>query len=494
MSHNVNAPDEGFRARAPLGVMAVLVLGGLVVLMAGLQSIAGIFGPAFLAFSLVIALRPLRLWLTDRGLPMWAAGVFVALLLYAILLAIIGSMGVSVVALVEALPDYSAQFQELYRQLQGWLGQLGLSESDLGPTALSYLQPERVVSAVTTVMSGLSAAGSQLFVLVMVVAFLMIDSIIMPARRGEVLAAKPGLGQAFEDFSRRTSKYWVVNTVFGAIVAALDTVALMILGVPLAFTWGVFAFVTNYIPNIGFVIGLIPPALLGLLAGGVPMALWVIVVFSVINFVAQAVIQPKVTGDAVGLNTTVTFVSLIFWAAIIGPLGAILAVPLTLFFKALLIDSDPRSRWLGVIFDSRGKPNDLRWTTDMLRDEGRVSLRRAYGRGPGFEEERERNRRARREVEAAEHRGDPDAGAAGSASGAVSAPGAEAGSALGAGSVPGPGSAPGPSEPQGLAHGSLDPVREPVDPSEGPADPGSGPLHPAEGPADPASDREDRRR
>ena len=409
MSQNVS--EEGIRSRAPLGVVALVVLGSLVVLMAGLQSIAGIFGPAFLAFSLVIALRPLRLWLMDRGLPGWVSGVFVALLLYAILLAIIGSMGVSVVALVETLPDYSAQFQELYRQLQGWMSQLGLTETDLGSTALNYLQPDRIISAATTVLSGLSEAGSQMFVLIMVVAFLMIDSIIISGRRGEVLAAKPGLGQAFEDFSRRTSKYWVVNTVFGAIVAALDTVALMILGVPLAFTWGVFAFVTNYIPNIGFVIGLIPPALLGLLSGGVPMAIWVIVIFSVINFVAQAVIQPKVTGDAVGLNTTITFVSLIFWAAIIGPLGAILAVPLTLFFKALLVDSDPRSRWLGVVFDSRGKPNDLRWTTEMLRDEGRVSLRRAYGRGPGFEEEQERNRRARRQVEAARERGNPDAAA-----------------------------------------------------------------------------------
>ncbi|WP_129660707.1 AI-2E family transporter [Rothia halotolerans] len=466
MSQNV--PEEGIRSRAPLGVVALVVLGSMVVLMAGLQSIAGIFGPAFLAFSLVIALRPLRLWLMDRGLPGWVSGVFVALLLYAILLAIIGSMGVSVVALVESLPGYSAQFQELYRQLQDWMAQLGLTETDLGSTALNYLQPERVISAATTVLSGLSEAGSQMFVLIMVVAFLMIDSIIISGRRGEVLAAKPGLGQAFEDFSRRTSKYWVVNTVFGAIVAALDTVALMILGVPLAFTWGVFAFVTNYIPNIGFVIGLIPPALLGLLSGGVPMAIWVIVIFSVINFVAQAVIQPKVTGDAVGLNTTVTFVSLIFWAAIIGPLGAILAVPLTLFFKALLVDSDPRSRWLGVVFDSRGKPNDLRWTTDMLRDEGRVSLRRAYGRGPGFEETRERNLRDRRAVEAAQEQGNPDA-AAQPESPVPAAPGA--GSATGASEAS---PAPGVPGTAGRAGGGAASAEGAADPADGPSGPEEG--------------------
>lgn len=365
---------------APLGAVSVVTLAGLVVLMVGLHYVADVFGPAFLAFSLVIAVRPLRLWLTDRKVPGWIAGAGVAVLLYAILLAIVGSMAYSVMALVEKAPDYAGKFQTLYVQLRDLLTQWGINETDLGNSVLEYAQPSRIITALTTVLTGLSSVGSQLFVLVMVVAFLMIDSTIIQGRRGQLLAAQQGLGQAFEDFSRRTSKYWIVNTVFGAIVAALDWLVLLWLGVPLAFTWGVFAFVTNYIPNIGFVIGVIPPALLGLLDGGPATALWVIVWFSVINFVAQAVIQPKITGDAVGLNTTVTFLSLMFWSAVIGPLGAILAVPLTLFFKAVLIDSDPRSRWVGIAFDSRGRPIDLRGTARMINDDGRISLRRAYGR------------------------------------------------------------------------------------------------------------------
>lgn len=374
-------PSRGTGSGLPLpfGAVAVLVVAGVVVTMAGLRSVASIFGPSFLAFSLVVAVRPIRLWLIDRRVPRWLAGSLVAVFLYAILLAIIGSMGVSVVALVEKLPGYSGKFAEIYAQLQDLLQQWGVSQTDLGDNLLKLAEPSRIVSTLTAILSGLSAVGSQLFVLVMVLAFLMIDSMVITGRRGELLRANTGLGQAFEDFSRRTSKYWVVNTVFGAIVSVFDVVALMVLGVPLAFTWGVFAFVTNYIPNVGFVIGLVPPALLGLLEGGPSTAVWVVVLFSVINFVAQSVIQPKITGDAVGLNTTVTFLSLMFWSAVIGPLGAILAVPLTLFFKAFLIDADPRSRWIGIAFDSRGKPADLRWTVSRMKSAGRISLREAYG-------------------------------------------------------------------------------------------------------------------
>ena len=135
----------------------------------------------------------------------------------------------------------------------------------------------------------------------MVMAFLFIDATIIPGRRSEIASAKPGLGQAYADFSHRTSKYWVVNTVFGAIVAVLDTIALMILGVPLAFTWGVFSFVTNYIPNVGFIVGLLPPVVLALLEGGWRLAVVVAVIYLVLNFVVQSLIQPRFVSHAVGL-------------------------------------------------------------------------------------------------------------------------------------------------------------------------------------------------
>jgi AI-2 transport protein TqsA len=84
---------------------------------------------------------------------------------------------------------------------------------------------------------------------------------------------------------------------------------------------------TNYIPNIGFIIGIVSPALLGLLQGGPKLMVIVLVGYSLINFVIQSVIQPKVMADAVNLSLTLTFVSLIFWTFVIGAMGAILAVP-----------------------------------------------------------------------------------------------------------------------------------------------------------------------
>ena len=139
-------------------------------------------------------------------------------------------------------------------------------------------------------------------------------------------------------------------------MAVIDTGFLWLVGVPLPLLWGLLAFITNYIPNVGFIIGVMPPALLGLLQGGPRLMIIVIIGYSLINFVIQSIIQPKVMADAVNLSLTLTFVSLIFWTFVIGAMGAILAVPLTLLTKALLLDVDPSTRWISSLITGGPTP------------------------------------------------------------------------------------------------------------------------------------------
>lgn len=174
-------------------------------------------------------------------------------------------------------------------------------------------------------------------------------------------------------FAQGTRKYFLVSTIFGLIVAALDTAFLLVVGVPAAFLWGLLAFITNYIPNIGFILGLIPPAVLALLSGGPGLALAVVIAYCLINFVIQSIIQPKLVGDAVGMSATITFLSLVVWAWIIGPLGAILAIPLSLLVKAFLVDVDPQSQWVGGLVGDGRPPKPSSVGTPMPAEQQEVS-------------------------------------------------------------------------------------------------------------------------
>jgi len=80
--------------------------------------------------------------------------------------------------------------------------------------------------------------------------------------------------------------------------------------------------------------------------GGWQLALAVVAVYCVVNVVLQVLVQPKFVADAVNLSLTLSFVSVVFWTFVIGPLGAILAIPLTLLVRALVLEPDPGSGWL----------------------------------------------------------------------------------------------------------------------------------------------------
>jgi len=208
-------------------------------------------------------------------------------------------------------------------------------------------------------LSSVAGLASNFVFLLALLLFLSVETGGAGDRIASIAVERPRIAEALDHFAWGTRQYLLVTTVFGLIVAVLDSIALALLGIPLAVTWGLLSFITNYIPNIGFIIGVVPPALLGLLTGGPKLMVIVIVVYCVLNFIVQSIIQPRFIGDAVGLSVTVTFVVLFFWAWLLGPLGAILAIPLTLLAKALLVDIDPQAKWADALLRASAKEPEL---------------------------------------------------------------------------------------------------------------------------------------
>ena len=206
-----------------------------------------------------------------------------------------------------------------------------------------------------SLLAGLSNTATSLVFILALLLFLTAEAAGMDRRLATVATDRPNLATAFRAFARDTRSYLLATTVFGAIVGVLDGVGLAIIGIPLPVLWAILAWLTNYIPNIGFLLGLIPPALLGLFAGGWQDMLLVIGLYSVLNVVIRSLIQPRFVGDSVGLSATVSFVALIFWAWLLGPAGALLAISAPLLLKALLVDIDPKAAWARALFGSLEK-------------------------------------------------------------------------------------------------------------------------------------------
>jgi AI-2 transport protein TqsA len=320
---------------------AVLVLGGV-------RATAWLIGPAFLALIVVIALYPVQAWLRRHNWPDWLTTLLLVLLAVGLLMSFALVVVVSLAQLAALLPKYADRADDLLTSLSGSLSSFDVAPGQLAD-AVTAISPAKVVALIGTVLAGLSATLSSLVFLLCLMLFLSVDAGGIERRLAAVAADRRELESALRSFAHGTRSYLLVSTVFGLIVGVLDGVALAIIGVPLPVLWGVLSFMTNYVPNIGFVIGLVPPALLALLTLGVPEMVLVIAVYCILNFVIQSLIQPRYVGDSVGLATTTTFVALVFWAWLLGPLGALLAIPLTLLIKALLVDVDPAARWANAL-------------------------------------------------------------------------------------------------------------------------------------------------
>jgi AI-2 transport protein TqsA len=333
----------------------VLLIGGAatVIIVAGLRSISELVAPAFLALVLTICAHPLRGWLVGHRVPGWLATTAVIATVYVVLVVLVLSLVVSIARLAELLPQYQEDLQNLVSDATSWLARFGVDQNQVDAVAKA-LDPSAAIALVGDAFSGLLSVLSDLFFIVTLLLFLAVDGVGFPIHLDAMDGAHRRFAEAMAAFAVGTRRYIVVSTVFGLIVALLDVGLLYLLGIPLPWLWGLLAFITNYIPNIGFVIGLIPPVLLGLLEDGWSGALAVAVGYCVLNVIIQSVIQPRFVGQAVGLSTSLTFLSLVFWAWVFGPLGALLAIPFSLFAKALFIDADPRSRWLVPLLSGGG--------------------------------------------------------------------------------------------------------------------------------------------
>lgn len=350
----------------PRALVLLLGAAALVIVFGGVRLVAWLVAPTLMALVIVICVAPVQYRLRRRGWPKWLTTGVTVVLVYGILLGISLGIVVSIARLAGLLPQYSHQASQLSRSLTNFLAGFGVAPEQIR-TAAGSLDVTRLVPFLVDLLKGISGLATSLVFLLALLLFLAVEAGVADQRLGAIAADRPVIRDALARFAAGTRHYLLVTTVFGLTVAVADTIALAVIGIPLAVTWGILSFVTNYIPNVGFLIGLAPPALLGLLVGGPKEFVLVIVVYGVLNFVLQSLVQPRFVGDAVGLSTVVTFVSLVFWTWLLGPLGAILAVPATLLVKAVLVDIDPQARWADALLRSRSVPKGRRGSGADLR-------------------------------------------------------------------------------------------------------------------------------
>jgi AI-2 transport protein TqsA len=340
------------RPTFPRGTTVLLALAGGTVAAFGLAAIRGVFNPVFLALVLIICVTPIRHWLHRRGIP---RGLATGTTIAAVFGLLAGFVAVLLAALAQfgaLLPQFAPQIQQLGANISSGLERLGFGPTQV-EAVLAGFDPSRIVGFV----GGLLGNISDIVVALVIILTMLILMGMEGSQASAVLTLldhhHPHMVAAFKTYGSSVRRYMVATTILGIAQGLFNWFALFILQVPGALLWGLLSFICSFIPNIGYFIAIIPPLFFGFLSGGWPTVIAVVIIYGVINSVVQSVIQPKFVGNAVSLSETLTFVSVLFWAVVLGPMGAILAVPLTLLVRTIILDSDPSMAWWRPITGDR---------------------------------------------------------------------------------------------------------------------------------------------
>lgn len=324
----------------------IVVLACLIIVIAGLKSASDIVVPFLLAMFIAMLCSPLMGALTRRKVPSVVAVLLLVLLLLALGVGFLSFVGSTINAFYGDMPLYEAKLQAQMGGVITWLGSVGV-EID-SQSLQDYINPGAAIKTVASIFNGLGGALTNTFLILFTVVFILLESSSFSDKAKHAFGSDTQAIHRVEHFMHMVQRYFVIKTLISLGTGALIGVVLAIMGVDYWALWALVAFLFNYVPNIGSIIAAVPAVLISLIQLGVTEALLVLLLYVSVNTFFGNVVEPRYMGRSLGLSTLVVFLSLIVWGWVLGPVGMLLSVPLTMVAK-IALENRESTRWLAIL-------------------------------------------------------------------------------------------------------------------------------------------------
>jgi predicted PurR-regulated permease PerM len=307
-----------------------------VVIIAGMHAAAPIVNLVLISFLLAMSVTPLMEWAIHRGV---SAGLAVTLTILGVVIGGLGLatlVGVSISSMIDELPLYEPRLIEIKESLVVWLSNLGFDVTSL--LSAVQVEPGMIMNVARTVLSAGLSMVSMSLVIILIVVFILIEAAghLGKIQKGD---ANVGMMARYFLFGKDVRKYVGIVALTGVIVAIGNTILLTLLGVDYPVLWGVLSFLFNFVPTFGFLFSVLPPVMMALLEFGWGTAVIVVIGFFLINSVTENVVKPRFMKSGLQMSFLLLVVSLVLWTWVLGPVGTIVGVPLTLVLNRVYMES-----------------------------------------------------------------------------------------------------------------------------------------------------------
>ena len=335
------------QTRSRLG-RALVVFASVIVILAGLKAAADIIVPFLLAAFIALLCTTPLFWLNKRGIPNTLSVILVLVGLLGISTVLGITVGSSLKKFTKSLPTYRASLQKQTDTVVSYLTEKGLNVDEYRETVTDTFDPSSAMGMAGTTLKKASGVLANGFLILLTVVFILLEAVGMPRKLNRVLKHPEKTMAGFETFVQSVKQYLFIKTIVSAITGLLAGISTAVIGIDFPILWGVLAFAFNFVPNIGSFIAAVPPLLLGAVQHGPKAILSVVGSYVVINVVMGNIVEPRLTGQGLGLSTLVVFLSLVFWGWLLGPVGMLLSVPLTMIVK-IACESNEKTKPIGIL-------------------------------------------------------------------------------------------------------------------------------------------------
>jgi AI-2 transport protein TqsA len=332
-------------------VMRFLLGGaGFFIIVLGLHQAADIVNPFLLALLFALTIAPLLQWLIRKGVPSWLSLLITLVILVVAGVVFLGIMFISVSRLVETLPTYQDELNTNIASFEEWLAGIGIDTLNIA--SLDVFSPERILEMIASLTQSLIGAIVNAGFMLMILIFMILEANGFSTKfKRQSQAGHPFLDRC-ATLGSDVRRYMVITTQINFMVGLVDTILLIIVGVPFPFLWGILSWLLGYIPSIGFWLALIPPVILAFVSIGWEAALIVFLGYVLINGSVQNFLSPKLMGKGLNLSALVVVLSLFFWSWILGIVGGLLSSLLTISVIRLILESSENTMWLANLLSA----------------------------------------------------------------------------------------------------------------------------------------------
>jgi predicted PurR-regulated permease PerM len=321
-----------------------------VVILAGMKIAAGIVAPVLLAWVVAVSMTPLLSWLVRRGVPEKNAQIIAVIVVVVVLLTLTVVVTTSISRMVATIPTYRANLDHLKADTERRAAGIGV---DLATVMdLEVLDSENVARLASGITQRVGGAVAGTAITLVVAIFMLLEATAFPRRFQRAIKSESVLARRIARVNHDIRQYMIVMTWSGLMVAVANTILLLLIGVDYAVLWGFLSFLMSYVPTIGFIVSVIPPAFLALLEFGWREALFVVLGYGLIKGIVFSVLKPRYAAQKLDISRVFIIIAVLFFVWLLGPMGSILAVPLAVFIKDLVLDYSDETRSFAILLES----------------------------------------------------------------------------------------------------------------------------------------------